>query len=66
MPPAKSKIQIVVRYGGTDYIVNDKGIDATRRFELVNTKTGVTVKRSNNPYDFDDFMKQIWKEMELI
>lgn len=66
MPSIKTDERVVVKYGGTDYIVKDKGLSFAKRFELINTKTGVVAKRSNNPYDFDEFMLTIWKEMGLM
>ena len=53
------QLHIVVRFGGTPYVINDLGPGKSPRFELYNDFTkGITAK-SNNPRDFDDI---VWKE----
>lgn len=61
MPRTKS-INAVVRYANTDYIVNDLGSGKSPRFELYNTATKTVAQKSNNPMDFDEFMKKVWKK----
>lgn len=61
MPRTKS-LNAVVTYTGTDYIINDLGVDKPPRFELYNTATKTVTQKSNNPMDFDEFMKKVWKK----
>lgn len=57
------QLNIVCTYKGTDYIINDLGFDKSPRFELYNTNTKEVVKKSNDPYDFDEYMcKHIWNK----
>lgn len=59
-------LNIVVTYEGTYYVVNDKGIDKNPRFELYDLSTKQTIKKSNNPTDFDDYVyKKEKKHVEL-
>lgn len=61
MPRTKS-LNIVVTYGATGYIVNDFGPDKSPRFELYHIPTKKSIKKSNNPYDFDEYMNKIWRK----
>lgn len=66
MAKLKNKqLNIVVTYENTDYVINDLGEEKSPRFELFNIKAGTTEAKSNNPYDFDDYMKNIWKSQNL-
>lgn len=59
-------LNIVVTYEGTHYVVNDKGIDKNPRFELYDLSTKQTIKKSNNPTDFDEYVyKKEKKHVEL-
>jgi len=49
-------LHIVVKYIGTDWVVNDLGEGKKPRFELYNTKTKTVAKKSNKPLEFDDFV----------
>ncbi len=50
------KINIVVDYVNTPYVINDLGEAKTPRFELYNTKTRSVTSRSNDPRDFDEIV----------
>ena len=63
--PRTKKINAVVQYGDTGWIINDCG---NGQFELYNTSTKQILAKSNNPLDFDKHIAVI-KEMgfdELI
>ena len=63
MPRVKN-LNIVVTYGETGYIINDLGTNKSPRFELYYIPTKKSIKKSNNPLDFDEYMNKIWqKEM---
>ena len=51
------KINAVVRYGDTDWVINDCG---NRQFELYNTSTKQILAKSNNPLDFDKHIDKIF------
>ena len=60
---ARTKIlDIVVSYGDTGYVVNDFGLDKSPRFELYHIPNKKSIKKSNNPYDFDEYMTKIWQK----
>lgn len=50
------KINIVVDYVNTPYIINDLGETKTPRFELYNIETKDIASRSNDPKDFDEIV----------
>ena len=52
MPKTKN-LNIVVSYGKTGYVINDLGSEKSPRLELYYTPDKKTVKKSNNPLDFD-------------
>lgn len=54
MPRAK-KINTVVTYSGTNWVVNDLGFGHKPRFELYNTKTKEILAKSNNPVEFSEY-----------
>lgn len=57
------QLNIVCTYKSTDYIINDLGFDKSPRFELYNTNAKEVVKKSNDPYDFDEYMREhIWNK----
>lgn len=57
---AKTKqLNIVVRFGGTSYVINDLGFGKSPRFELYNETTKTVEAKSDNPRDFDNI---VWKE----
>lgn len=60
--PKTKKLNIVVTFEGTDYVINDLGEGKSQRFELYNAAEKKTIKKSNNPYDFDDFMWKVWNK----
>ena len=63
MPRVKI-LNIITTYGDTGYVVNDFGPDKSPRFELYHISTKKSIKKSNNPLDFDEYMNKIWqKEM---
>ena len=55
--PRTKILHTVVTYRGTDYIVNDLGLGKSPRFELYNTAIHKVIQKSNNPMDFDKWMK---------
>lgn len=62
--PRVKQLEILVRYGDTGYVVNDLGIGKSPRYELYNINEKKSIKKSDNPLSFDDFMEKIWKENE--
>lgn len=50
------KINIVVDYVNTPYVINDLDEAKTPRFELYNTETRSVTSRSNDPRDFDEIV----------
>lgn len=65
MPRVKN-LNIVTTYGKTGYVINDLGQDKSPRFELYHIPTKKSIKKSNNPYDFDEYMLKIWHKEEQI
>lgn len=61
MPRVKN-LNIVVTYGETGYIINDLGPDKSPRFELYHIYDKKSIKKSNNPYDFDEYMVKVWQK----
>lgn len=55
--PRTKKINAVVQYGDTCWIINDCG---NRQFELYNTNTKQILAKSNNPLDFDKHIDKIF------
>ena len=55
-------LNIVVAYGETGYVINDFGPDKSPRFELYHIYDKKSIKKSDNPWDFDDYMLKIWKK----
>lgn len=53
------QLNIVLRFGGTHYVINDLGFSKSPRFELYNEATKAVEAKSNNPRDFDNVA---WKE----
>ena len=53
--PRVKQLHAVVRFVGTDYIINDLGPSKSPRFELYNEKTKTVVQKSNNPLTFDKY-----------
>lgn len=59
-------LNIVVAYGETGYVINDMGPDKSPRFELYHIYDKKSIKKSDNPIDFDDYILKIWeKEREI-
>lgn len=55
-----------VTYGETGYVINDLGLGNSPRFELYHIYDKKSIKKSDNPWDFDDYMLKIWeKEREI-
>ena len=61
MPRTKS-LNIVVQFGHTNLVVNDLGLGHDPRYELYDTAEKKTIRKSDNPLDFDDYVEKIWKE----
>lgn len=61
MPRVKN-LNIVVAYGETRYVINDLGQDKSPRFELYHITTKKSIKKSDNPYDFDEYMTKVWQK----
>ena len=61
MPRVKN-LNIVITYGSTEYIINDLGPTKSPRFELYHIPTKKSIKKSNNPYDFDEYMTKVWQK----
>ena len=61
MPRVKS-LNIVVTYGETGYIINDLGTNKSPIFELYHIPTKKSIKKSNNPWNFDKYMNKIWQK----
>lgn len=59
-------LNIVVTYGETGYVINDFGPDKSPRFELYHIYDKKSIKKSDNPWDFDDYMLKIWKKEREI
>ena len=55
--PRTKKINAIVQYGNTDWIINDCG---NRQFELYNISTKQILAKSNNPLDFDKHIDKIF------
>lgn len=55
--PRVKKINAVVQYGDTGWIINDCG---NGQFELYNTITKQILAKSNNPLDFDKYTDKIF------
>ena len=55
-------LNIVVIYGETGYIINDLSQNKSPRFELYHIQSKKSIKKSNNPLDFDEYMDKIWKK----
>ena len=53
------QLNLIVRFGGTPYVINDLGFGKSPRFELCNETTKVVEAKSDNPRDFDNI---VWKE----
>ena len=63
MPRVKN-LNIVTTYGDTGYVINDFGPDKSPRFELYYIPDKKSIKKSNNPWDFDEYMGKIWNKTE--
>lgn len=55
--PRTKKINAVVQYGDTGWIINDCG---NRQFELYNISIKQILAKSNNPLDFDKHIDKIF------
>lgn len=55
-------LNIVVTYGDTGCVINDFGPDKSPRFELYHIYDKKSIKKSNNPYDFDEYMVKVWQK----
>lgn len=55
-------LNIVVDYGNTGYVINDFGPDKSPRFELYHIYNKKSIKKSDNPRDFDEYMAKIWQK----
>lgn len=61
MPRVKI-LNIIVTYSETGYIINDLETNKSPRFELYHILTKKSIKKSNNPLDFDEYMNKIWQK----
>ena len=59
--PRTKKINAVVQYGDTSWIINDCD---NGQFELYNTSTKQILAKSNNPLDFDKHIDKIFGKEE--
>ena len=55
--PRTKKINAIVQYGDTDWIINDCG---NGQFELYNTSTKQILAKSNNQLNFDKYIDKIY------
>ena len=55
--PRTKKINAIVQYGDTCWIINNYG---NGQFELYNTSTKQILAKSNNPLDFDKYIDKIF------
>lgn len=55
--PRTKKINAVVQYGDTGWIINNCG---NGQFELYNINTKQILAKSNNPLDFDKYIDKIF------
>lgn len=55
--PRTKKINAIVQYGDTEWIINDC---ENGQFELYNTNTKKTLAKSNNPLNFDKYIDTIF------
>lgn len=55
--PRTKKINAVVQYGDTSWIINDC---SNGQFELYNISTKQILAKSNNPLDFDKYTDKIF------
>ena len=55
--PRTKKINAIVQYGDTGWIINDCG---NEQFELYNISTNQILAKSNNPLDFDKHIDKIF------
>lgn len=53
------QLNLVVRFSGTPYVINDLRVGKSPRFELYNEATNAVEAKSDNPRDFDNI---VWKE----
>ena len=53
------QLNLVVRFSGTPYVINDLGLGKSPRFELYNETTKTVEAKADNPRDFDNI---VWKE----
>ena len=61
--PRTKKINAVVQYGDTSWIINDCD---NGQFELYNTSTKQILAKSNNPLDFDKHINKIFGKEAAI
>ena len=59
-------LNTVVTYGETGYVINDLGLGKSPRFELYHIYDKKSIKKSDNPWDFDDYILKIWKKEREI
>ena len=59
------ELNIVVQYGDTGWVVNDRGQSGSPRFELYNTKTRETLEKVNDPMKFDRHIKKMFQSQKI-
>lgn len=55
----------MVIYGEIGYVINDLGLGKSPRFELYHIYDKKSIKKSDNPWDFDDYMTKIWQKLNI-
>lgn len=60
--PRTKFLHMIVSYGDSGYVVNDLGEGKSPRFELYHIPTKKSIKKSNNPIDFDEYIDKVWQK----
>lgn len=60
------QLDLVVRFSGTPYVINDLGFGKSPRFELYNESAKTVEAKSDNPRDFDNIVWKEDKDVELF
>lgn len=58
------ELNIVVDFVGTNLVIND-AFPKNPRYELYNTVEKKTIRKSNNPLDFDDYVEKMWEKNDV-
>lgn len=57
-------LTVVVRYARTNLIINDLGEYKSPRYELYDTVKKQSIKKSDDPLVFDDYVIKIWNSQK--